>query len=243
MQRPVIAVLMDYESQGSFSSRPHYALRTGYFSAIERAGGIPIAIPYLASTTDAILSLAQAVVIPGGFYDFPPPYYGEPADHNTPPHPRSQFEDGFTREILKRDIPLLGICAGMQVLGAVMGATLFRDVHKVLETTTDHLNGKPAEQTAHPVSITPGTRLHAIVEADRIDVNTAHNEALDTIPDTITVNAVADDGVIEGIEIPGYRFALGVQWHPEFFQAAQTANQPHKAIFEALIEAAHGDHA
>ena len=235
MQRPVIAVLMDYEAEGSFSSRPHYALRTNYFTAIERAGGVPIAIPYLPGSIEPILSIAQGVLLPGGFYPFPDHYYGDPYNPNNPPHPRNAFEDDFTRIILQHDMPVLGVCAGMQVLGAVMGATLHRDVHAAIETYTDHLNEKPAEEVAHKVTITHGTQLHAIVGSDKIDVNTAHREALNTIPETVSVNALAEDGVIEGIELPAQRFALGVQWHPEFFQ---DANRTHLALFKALVSAA-----
>ncbi len=235
MERPVIAVLMDYQAESSFSKRPHYALRTSYFTAIERAGGVPIAVPYLPGSTDQLLEMVQGVLIPGGFYTFPNRYYGELADANHQTHPRSAFEDDFTRNILERQMPVLGICAGMQVLGAIMGATLHRDVHDAIETFTDHLNEKPAEEFAHKVTVKQGTLLHDIVQADEIDVNTAHREALDTVPDTVVINAVAEDGVIEGIEIPDQRFALGVQWHPEFFQ---TAKGPHLRIFEALVKAA-----
>ncbi|MBT4888311.1 MAG: gamma-glutamyl-gamma-aminobutyrate hydrolase family protein [Rhodospirillales bacterium] len=235
MQRPVIAVLLDYEAEGSFSSRPHYALRTSYFTAIERAGGVPIAIPYLPGSIEPILNIAHGVMLPGGFYPFPDHFYGEPRNADHPSHPRSAFENDFTRIILKYDMPVLGICAGMQVLGAIMGATLHRDVHDVVETHTDHLNEKPAEEAAHKVIVTEGSKLHSIVGSNTIDVNTAHREALNIVPQTIKVNAVAEDGVIEGIELPDQRFALGVQWHPEFFQET---GGPHLALFEALIQAA-----
>jgi len=235
MHRPVIAILMDYEAEGSFSSRPHYALRVSYFTAIERAGGVPIAIPYLPGSIDTILNMAQGIVLPGGFYPFPDHYYGDPVNPNQPTHPRNVFEDDFTRIILERDTPVLGICAGMQVLGAVMGATLHRDVHDVYDTQTDHLNEKPAEEPAHKVIVELGTKLHDIVGLDEFDVNTAHREALNEIPESVIINARASDGIIEGIELANQRFALGVQWHPEFFQEP---NNPHLALFESLISAA-----
>ncbi len=235
MPRPVIAVLMDYEAEGSFSARPHYALRIAYFNAIECAGGTPVAVPYLPGSMDSFLDLAGGVVLPGGFFPFPKHYYGEAPDPNEAIHPRVAFEESFTRTVLDRDVPLLGICAGLQVMGGVMGATMHRDLHDVIDTDIDHLNEKPAEETAHDIAITPGTLLHDITGLDTIGVNTAHREAIDTVPDTVTVNATAPDGTIEGIEIPSKRFALGVQWHPEFFLEH---GSPHLALFEALVKSA-----
>lgn len=238
--RPVIAVLMDYENEGSFSSRPHYALRLGYFEAIEKAGGTPVALPYLSGSIDAYLDLADGVVLPGGFYPFPARYYGEESDTpETDIHPRAAFEANFTRELLKRDLPVLGICAGMQVLAAAKGVNLYRDVHEVFDTSIDHLNEKPAEEHAHSVSIVPGTLLRSIAGTDEIQVNTAHREGVVERGETpgLLINAYAPDGVVEGLELPDRKFALGVQWHPEFFLES---GSPHLALFEALIEAATG---
>ena len=234
-RRPLIGILMDYVEEGSFSARPHYALRQGYFDAIEAAGGMPVALPYQHGVAEDYLKAMDGIVLPGGFYPFPKPYYGEEADLGEAIHPRVAFEADFAKAILDRDVPVLGICAGMQVLGTALGATLYRDLHDVVETSIDHLNEKPAEEIAHDVAIKPGTRLHAIVGCDTIGVNTAHREALVAIPDGAVINAVAPDGVIEGMEIPSQNFALAVQWHPEFFREP---GDPNLALFEHLIDAA-----
>ncbi len=239
--RPVIAILMDYENEGSFSSRPHYALRLGYFNAIEKAGGTPVALPYLTGSIDAYLEMADGIVLPGGFYPFPARYYGE--TQVTPEeeiHPRAVFEMEFARAMLARDMPVLGICAGMQVLAAAKGVMLYRDVHKVYSTTIDHLNEKPAEEAAHSVSIVPGTLLHAITGLEEMQVNTAHREGVvdQSGPDDLVINARAPDGVVEGLELSGQRFALGVQWHPEFF--LETGN-PHLKLFETLVAISAGE--
>lgn len=240
--RPVIAVLMDYEAEGSFSSRPHYALRLGYFEAIERAGGVPVALPYLENSSEAHLDMVQGVVLPGGMYPFPASFYGEKPDSSDRAenlHPRVAFEMDFTRRILARTLPVLGICAGMQVLAAVMGAVMLRDVHAAHDTTIDHLNEKPAEQFAHSVSVVPDTLLHRITGLTEMQVNTAHREGIVDTPgiEGLVINARAPDGVIEGLEIPAIDFALGVQWHPEFFL---DTGSPHLALFEALVAAAGG---
>lgn len=241
-QRPVIGVLMDYEAEGSFSSRPHYALRLAYFDAIEAAGGTPVALPYLTDSAEAFLDLVDGMVLPGGFYPFPASYYGDKPEMAANIHPRAKFETEFTGRILSRDIPLLGICAGMQVMATTLGATIHRDVHTAYETNIDHLNEKPAEEFAHSVSISPGTLLHRVTGCDTMQVNTAHREGIDIADngegiDGLVINARAPDGVVEGLEIISNRFALGVQWHPEFFL---DAGNPHLALFEALVTQASG---
>ncbi|MDD9877479.1 MAG: gamma-glutamyl-gamma-aminobutyrate hydrolase family protein [Magnetovibrio sp.] len=233
--RPVIGILLDYQSEGSFSTRPHYALRCGYFDAVWAAGGLPMALPYIADAAQDYLSQCDGLILPGGFYPFPAALYGDPPPAGETVHPRYQFEAGLARRALDADAPTLGICAGMQVIAAEMGATLYRDVRAELPTAIDHLNERPAEETAHPVAVTAGTRLHGVLGVDALDVNTAHKEALKAYPDALVVNAVASDGVVEGIEVPDRRFCLGVQWHPEFFAAD---GDPNFNLFSALVEAA-----
>ena len=235
---PLIGILLDYQTEGSFSTRPHYALRSSYFDAVWRAGGLPIALPYIEGATNNYLEICDGFIIPGGFYPFPAKLYGREPKPNETVHPRYAFETGLTRLIVENDLPLLGICAGLQVLGAAMGATIYLDVRAELPTDIDHLNGQPAEQTAHVVDIVPGTRLHEVLCVDRLEVNTAHKEALRDNLDDLTISAMAPDGVIEGIELPNRRFCLGVQWHPEFFADEGNSNFN---LFTALVRAAKGE--
>lgn len=235
MPRPIIGILLDYQEQGSFSKRPHYALRQAYFDAVWKAGGLPVGLPYIADARDAYLNAVGGVIVPGGFYPFPQAYYGGESLIAEPPHPRHMAEVPLVRAAIDRDIPLLGICAGLQVIATVEGARLIKDLKTEIGGAIDHLNEKPAEETAHTVAVTPGTLLHRIVGRDEIRVNTAHNEAPRTLPPTLIVNAVAPDGVIEGAERPDRRFCLGVQWHPEFFLEQ---GDPNLALFAALVAAA-----
>ena len=109
------------------------------------------------------------------------------------------------------------------------------NVHNYYQTKIDYLNEKPAEEYAYKVDIKPDTLLASIVGEQKIDVNTAHREAVVEVPENVTINALSPEGVIEGIEIPKYDFALGTQWHPEFFVDEDTA---HLKIFKAFINAA-----
>jgi len=235
MTQPRIGILLDYSAAGSFSSRPHYALRCGYFDAIWRAGGLPVAIPYIAEAAEDYLDHCDGLILPGGFYPFPAALYGEETPDEEDIHPRYRFEAEITRRALDRDMPVLGICAGMQVMAAAAGATLYRDVRAELPTGIDHLNERPAEEPAHSVAIEADTQLRRVLGVDHLDVNTAHKEALKIEPEGLIVNARAPDGVIEGIEIPGRRFCIGVQWHPEFFGIE---GNPNFNLFTGLIKAA-----
>ena len=234
IQRPIIGVMLDYEDSGSFSSRPHLALRCAYFEAINIAGGLPVGLPYLKDSIDKYLDCISGLLIPGGFYSFPPFLYKRLQKKEQLTHPRYSFESDLVRAALKKNMPVLGICAGMQVLAASEGALLHASLQDEVETIYEHLNEKPAEKLAHPIKIEPYTLLHEVLKVERMTVNTAHNEALKTIPETVIVNARAPDGIVEGVELQQYRFAIGVQWHPEFFINVEG---PNLRLFQAFLSA------
>lgn len=234
--RPLIGILLDFEAEGSFSKRPYNALRCAYFDAVDKAGGLPLGLGYVPDTMNDIIDRLDGLVVPGGFYPFPSVYYGEP-DDGAPPHPRVAFEFSLVENALELDMPILGICAGMQVLGILRGGILHRDIHKAIKTGIDHLNERPAEEAAHDVEVVPGSLLHAITERTRFGVNTAHREGFTELPRNVTASAHAPDGVIEALELEDHRFALGVQWHPEFFLEA---GDPNRRIFEVFVEVAAG---
>lgn len=225
---PRIGISLDWAPQGDFSSEPYYALRQQYIDAIYAAGGLPVPLPYLESAVEDYLDMVDGVVIPGGDFGFPKAWYANPGDQSPfEASPRLTFDMALITHTLERELPLLTICAGMQILACMHGCKLTSHI----DSTIDH-HGIHRKDHAHSVHITPDTLLHQIIQAPSISTNSSHREAVITPSPDIIVNAVADDGTIEGIELPYYPFAVGVQWHPEFFIAS---GNPHRMLFNALI--------
>lgn len=213
-----VGITLDIAESGSFSKRPHYALRVHYFDAVHAAGGLPIAIPHLPELIDAYLDDIDALIIPGGGFASPTHWYENPEGEMAyAPSARLQFDLAVIEKALERDIPLLGICAGMQLLAGHLGCKMTHNVHERFTTEIDHINGAPAEELCHRIDLTPGSLLASIYESEHMEVNSAHCEAVVSCPGGVHVTAVAPDGVIEAIEIPAKKLAMGVQWHPEFF--------------------------
>ncbi len=237
-QKPLIGITLDWQEKGTFSKRPHYALRHHFFHAIRVAGGVPIGIPYEFELLPEYVERLDGLLTPGGNFASPLDWY-VPSEEPLPyePSPRLDFDLAIIKAMLESGKPVLGICAGMQLLAGLFDCKMTRNVHSYYNTKIDYLNEKPAEEYAYELSIEPDTLLASIVGNRNIGANTAHREAVVEVPENVIVNARSPEGVIEGIEIPKYKFALGAQWHPEFFVDEKT---PHLKIFEAFIKASVG---
>jgi putative glutamine amidotransferase len=232
---PKIGLTLDAENAGGYSAYPWYALRANYAQAIADAGGLPMPLPHLPHLSGAQLDNIDALVVTGGAFDVSPALYGSPQAHGTVTlkEGRTAAELALLRGALDRNMPVLGICGGEQLLAVVLGGTLIQHIPDDMPDALPHEQPNPRHLPGHEVAITPGTLLHRIVQADAMQVNSSHHQAVkQTGPSTI-VNAVAPDGVVEGIEDPRRAFCLGVQWHPEFH-----IDQGDRRIFAALIEAA-----
>lgn len=235
MRAPVIGITLDAEAPGGYSKFPWLALRENYPRAVAAAGGVPILLPHEPDRIAAYLDLIDAVIISGGAFDVDPRLFGAASRHPsvTTKDRRTAFERALTEGALDRDLPILGICGGQQLLHVILGGTLIQHIPDEVAGALAHEQPNPRDEPGHPVTIVAGTRLAAIVGSDALAVNSAHHQAAKDVPAGVVVNAVAPDGVIEGIEAPDRRFCIGVQWHPEF-----ALSEGDRAIFRALIDAA-----
>ena len=236
LARPRIGVTLDSEAPGGYSKFPWFALRQNYASSIIEAGGLPVALPHApAELVDAYLDQLDGLVVTGGAFDIDPALYGDSERHPTVglKAERTTFEWAITERALARDLPVLGICGGQQLLHVVLGGSLIQHIPDRIEAALAHEQPNPRDEAGHSVAVVPDTILHRLVGADALAVNSAHHQAADRLGDGVVVSATAPDGVIEAIEHAGYRFCLGVQWHPEFL-----ISDGDRRLLEGFIRAA-----
>jgi putative glutamine amidotransferase len=236
-KRPIIGVTLDSEQPGGYSKYPWYALRQNYADAIVAAGGLPVALPHDAALAADYLDRIDALVVTGGAFDVDPALYGDGDRHATVTlkEGRTAAEMALTHGALARDLPVLGICGGEQLLAVALGGTLVQHIPDSVNGALEHEQPNPRHEPGHPVAVVPGTLLHRIVGAQEMQVNSAHHQAVRAPGPHAVVNATAPDTVIEGLEDARYRFCLGVQWHPEFF-----IDPGDRRIFDAFIAACRG---
>jgi gamma-glutamyl-gamma-aminobutyrate hydrolase PuuD len=208
-------------------------LHATYIAATERAGGIAVLLPPQCAGAeragaDAVLDRVDGLVLTGGA-DVDPLRYGEaPAERTSRPRVlRDEWEIALTRAALRRGLPLLAVCRGLQVLNVALGGSL----HQHLPEVTGHDGHQPAPGIfgAVNVHIEPGTRTAELI-GPRVRVSCHHHQALARLAPGLKVTGHADDGTVEAVEVPGQAFSVGVQWHPE--ESSQDVR-----LFAALVNA------
>ena len=216
--KPVIGLTLDHEDRGGYSIFPWYAMRENYFSAVVRAGGLPIALPHEPERTKEYLSLIDGLVVTGGNFDVDPALFGAAKRHDSvsTKDRRTAFELAITRAAHTADMPALGICGGEQLMNVALGGTLIQHIPDVIPNAIAHEQSNPRNEAGHAVALKQGTMLYKVAGRVEMQVNSAHHQAVDAAAPGLKVNALAPDGVIEGIEDPARRWFVGVQWHPEF---------------------------
>ncbi|MCB2055017.1 MAG: gamma-glutamyl-gamma-aminobutyrate hydrolase family protein [Geminicoccaceae bacterium] len=216
--RPVIGITLDSEEAGGYSKFPWYALRQNYASSVVAAGGLPMVLPHEAELVDLYLERIDGLIVTGGAFDVDPLLYGSDDRHPSVSlkQKRTAFEWAILQGALRRDVPVLGICGGMQLLNVVLGGTLLQHIPDSVPNCLAHEQPNPRDQAGHEVSVVAESLLDRLVGRRTMSVNSAHHQAADRIGEGVLVSGRAPDGVVEAIEHGGYRFCLGVEWHPEF---------------------------
>ena len=230
MTRPIIGITVDIENDG-FISSPH-----AYFSSVEKAGGLPLVIPFYESDSaiDELVELCDGFLFSGG-NDIAPERYGEsPCEQCGEVAPlRDELEFKLLEKILKTEKPILAVCRGAQFINVAFGGTLIQDLPTQLPSSVSHLQTEPKFSHSHSVNVIEGTPLFDLVKKTRIPANSFHHQAIKTLADRLQVMATADDGVIEAVWHTEKRYIRAYQWHPErLFQIDENA----QAIFKDFIK-------
>ena len=221
-----------------------HASPDSYLKAIVRvAGAVPVIVPALSDEIDvgAILARVDGVLVTGSVTNVHPARYGaEPSPAHEPYDlDRDALTDALMKGAIDRGVPLLAICRGLQELNVARGGSLATEIQE-LEGRMDHRAVTHPDQRERyamrqPVAIEAGGRLSGILGKSEIKVNSLHRQAIDRLGDGLTVEAMAPDGTIEAIAVDEAKaFALGVQWHPEYWAESDEASA---AILRAFGDA------
>lgn len=248
--RPLIGLTTSlYEGD---PSRPNRAVvNAAYISAIEAVGGVPILLSphHTAASTRELMDIVSGVVVSGGG-DVDPARYGQSPDPTCTGISvlRDEYEAEVIALAMERELPLLLICRGMQLFNVIRGGTLVQDIPASQAESPDrHGGGGPELQqiihsqevarhiATHSVRVTPGSKLATTLGSERVMTNSMHHQAVDRTGEGVEVVAWADDGVVEGYEMPLYPgWLLGVQWHPEELVSGNAAAH---ALFTEFLQA------
>jgi putative glutamine amidotransferase len=229
--RPIIGITTYAEPSVRWGAwdLPTALVPLDYVSAVERAGGRPLLVPPSLDGIEETLEVVDGLIFSGGS-DVDPATYGaeaHPETNGVRPQ-RDRAELALLEAALARDLPVLAICRGSQVLNVARGGDLVQHLPDVVGD--EKHKHTPGAFSDHDVEIDPATRLGAVV-GDRAPVKSHHHQGFGRLGIGLREAARAEDGTIEALEDPSKRFAVGVLWHPEAGEDA--------ALFEALVEEAH----
>jgi putative glutamine amidotransferase len=212
------------------------ALGLKYLRALELAGALPVVVPPLTlPLASALLDRVDGLCLSGG-PDLDPRAYGEDLHAQTGPveSELDQFELALAAEADSRELPILAICRGLQVLNVARGGSLHQHLPDVSGETINHRQTEPATHATHLVALQESSRVAGVLERDEAEVNSFHHQGVDRLGHGLVVTGRAPDGTVESIEAMDREFLLGVQWHAECL-----VDRPEQAaLFRAFVEAA-----
>lgn len=221
---------------------PVFTLAEAYVDALQMAGATPVIIPLGLPEEQLIglLSRLDGVLFSGGGDVHPWRYGGLPNPLvDSIDEERDHVEILLVEQALKKGLPIFGICRGLQLINVALGGTLYEDLGEQLPGSIKHIDFgmHPRDYLAHAIQVEPESLLAEVLRCQSTQVNSLHHQGIRQLASGLHLSASAPDGVIEGVELPGYPFGLAVQWHPENLQAYP----PMRRLFQAFVSAASQD--
>jgi len=211
---PVIGITTSYDA-GNETESARIVLNADYITAVERAGGVPIVLPTFSSLESSRIALSKVdgLIIPGG-PGISEGLIGDLPEDLSPVAPERTQSDRFAFESAQdSDLPILGICYGMQFINARLGGTIYGDAEHEIGTQPHHPKRTSDDAIEHTVTIEPGSRLREVIESPG-PVNSFHIQAVAELGEGLRVSLRSEDGLVEGLESEDGRI-VGVQFHPE----------------------------
>lgn len=212
--RPVIGLSPLWDN-----SKESYWMLPGYMKMLEECGAVPLMLPLTHDERilDHCLNMCNGILLTGG-QDVSPSMYGA----NISPfcgevcEERDRMDRYLLISAIGRDLPVLGICRGLQLMNAALGGTLYQDLPSEYKSLVNHVMEPPYDRGVHNVTVLSGTPLADMLGEGDIAVNSYHHQAVKDPASCLKPMAISEDGLIEAMYMPGKRFVVGVQWHPEF---------------------------
>lgn len=232
--KPIIGILCGVEWRGNKQTMYVHKL---YTDAIASSGGVPLLLPITEDDAESYVDIVDGLLFPGGI-DIDPSFYRE-----EPLSALGSVDLEWDRNDLKicekalvKDLPILGICRGHQLLNVACGGTLYQDIYTEPKTTLKHGQEANFYNPTHKIKLRSDTLLYEIFGVNELRVNSSHHQAVKDVAPGFMVSAWASDNIIEAIEAKGYTFVLGLQWHPEWMALKDKMMlKPFQALCKAAL--------
>lgn len=229
-EKPIIGVLPLWDD-----SKQSIWMLPDYLDALAQAGALPVVFPLKAGEDDVerLLGLCSGLLFTGG-QDVAPSVYGmeDQTGKTVPSELRDSLEIKVLESALQKNMPMLGICRGLQFFNAFLGGTLYQDLPTQYSSSTVHSQGRPYSDPVHSVELSG--KLKELLGKQTLQVNSLHHQAIRELAPALEPMAVSEDGLIEAVQMPGKKFVWAVQWHPEFlFRTDENS----RAIFSTFVSA------
>lgn len=226
--RPLIGI----SSYARGGPRPSFAVPCDYVDAVRRAGGVPLVLPPVLGPVRETLDVLTGLILPGGGDVHPGHYGGDDHDANYGVcHERDVFELTLVHAALERELPVLCICRGMQVLNVALGGDLIPHIPDVFGTDVVHRTAD-VRAIPHAVAIAPESRLAQVYGRTQVTVQSVHHQAVGRLGHGLRAVAWAPDGVVEALESDQHAFVVAVQWHPEL---DEIGDEHPRSLFDEVV--------